>query len=169
MLTALAATRDVVDANVDELGRIDAVAGDGDHGIGMQRGATAAASAAAAALDRGAGAGTVLAHAGDAWSDRAGGTSGAIWGLILRTLADGLRGHRRAAAAHGRRAVQNAAHAVMDFGKAKVGDKTMVDVLVPFAEALDRAVAAGDPLPAAWSGAAESPPRPPSTPPTWSH
>ena len=38
------------------LGDIDAVAGDGDHGIGMQRGAHAAADAAAAAW-RGAGAG----------------------------------------------------------------------------------------------------------------
>jgi dihydroxyacetone kinase len=155
VVTALAATRDVVDANADELGRIDAVAGDGDHGIGMQRGATAAASAATAALDRGAGAGTVLAHAGDAWADRAGGTSGAIWGLILRTLADDFGDtdvpQPRTVAA----AVRNAARAVMDFGKASLGDKTLVDVLVPFGEALDRAASAGDPLPAAWSGAAD--------------
>ncbi|MGQ3012022.1 MAG: D-erythrulose kinase, partial [Microbacterium aurantiacum] len=31
-----------IDTHVDELGRMDAVAGDGDHGIGMQRGAHAA-------------------------------------------------------------------------------------------------------------------------------
>ena len=43
-----------------ELGDIDAVAGDGDHGIGMQRGARAAVEAAAREHDRGAGAGAVL-------------------------------------------------------------------------------------------------------------
>ncbi|MGO3031947.1 MAG: dihydroxyacetone kinase family protein, partial [Microbacterium gubbeenense] len=30
--------RDTIDENVDELGRLDQIAGDGDHGIGMQRG-----------------------------------------------------------------------------------------------------------------------------------
>ena len=44
--TVLAAVRTIaetVDAHVDELGRLDAIAGDGDHGIGMQRGSHAAA------------------------------------------------------------------------------------------------------------------------------
>jgi dihydroxyacetone kinase len=156
VVTALNAVRDVIDANVEELGRIDAVAGDGDHGIGMQRGATAGAAAGAAALERGAGAGTVLAHAGDAWADRAGGTSGALWGLVLRTLADGFGDTAVPQARDVASAVQNAARAVMDFGKATVGDKTMVDVLVPFADVLAGAVDEGDPLPAAWARAAEA-------------
>jgi hypothetical protein len=61
-----------------ELGRIDAVVGDGDHGIGMERGATAAAAAARAAYQGSAGAGTLISMAGEAWADRAGGTSGAL-------------------------------------------------------------------------------------------
>ena len=44
---ALAAVATALDEHADELGRIDAVAGDGDHGIGMQRGSAAAASAVA--------------------------------------------------------------------------------------------------------------------------
>src|SRR5690606_11637937 len=72
--------RKTIDENVDELGRLDAIAGDGDHGIGMQRGIHAAQAAARDAAERGAGAATTLARAADAWSDRAGGTSGAIWG-----------------------------------------------------------------------------------------
>jgi dihydroxyacetone kinase len=75
----------VVD-NVEELGRIDAVAGDGDHGIGMERGAIAAAAAARAACQGSAGAGTLIAMAGEAWADRAGGASGALWGLGLRAI-----------------------------------------------------------------------------------
>src|SRR3954466_2511763 len=41
-----------IDEHADELGRIDVVAGDGDHGIGMQRGSTAAAAAAQARTRR---------------------------------------------------------------------------------------------------------------------
>ena len=86
VLGALTAIRDTIDDNVEALGDIDAVAGDGDHGIGMQRGARAAVEAAAAEVGRGGGAGAVLTAGADAWADRAGGTSGALWGLGLRVL-----------------------------------------------------------------------------------
>ena len=86
VLGALTAIRDTIDDNVEALGDIDAVAGDGDHGIGMQRGARAAVEAAAAEVGRGGGAGAVLTAGADAWADRAGGTSGALWGLGLRAL-----------------------------------------------------------------------------------
>src|SRR5690606_36160125 len=76
-----------LDDNVDELGRMDQIAGDGDHGIGMQRGVHAARDAAHDAVSRGAGAGTTIARAAYGWSDRAGGTSGAIWGSILNAVA----------------------------------------------------------------------------------
>ena len=88
-----------IDTHVDELGRLDSIAGDGDHGIGMQRGSHAARDAAIAARDAGAGAQTVLARAADAWSDRAGGTSGALWGLILASLAGELGDEGSASAA----------------------------------------------------------------------
>ena len=113
---------------------IDAVAGDGDHGIGMQRGAHARRHRPRRArVDRGAGAGTVLAAAADAWADRAGGTSGALWGVGLRALGDALR--RRRPPRHRRRrgGVAAAAAGSHAFGKAEVGDKTLVDALVPFA------------------------------------
>jgi D-erythrulose 4-kinase len=153
---ALGAIRAAIDENVDELGRIDAVAGDGDHGIGMQRGSTAAVPAAEDALARGAGAGTVLALAGDAWSDRAGGTSGALWGLILRTIGRRLGDEAVPTAEDVAAAVQEASAAVTGFGKAAVGDKTMVDVLVPFADVLSSTAATGATLPAAWAAAAEA-------------
>ena len=86
ILAALDAAKAVVDANVEELGRIDAIAGDGDHGIGMERGIHAAVAAAADAVERGAGAGTALNLAADAWADKAGGTSGALWGMALRAV-----------------------------------------------------------------------------------
>jgi len=150
---AVTAIRQVIDRNVDELGRIDAVAGDGDHGIGMQRGSAAADAAAQDAVARGAGAGSVLAIAGDAWSDRAGGTSGAIWGAALIALGRVLGDTDKPDATTLARAVHAGTEAVLAFG-AVVGDKTMVDALVPFDTTLTERVDAGDDLVPAWSGAA---------------
>jgi dihydroxyacetone kinase len=155
VLAALEATQSTIDENADELGRIDAVAGDGDHGIGMQRGVHAAVAAARAALEAGAGAGTVLAHAGDAWSDRAGGTSGALWGAALAAVGSALGDTAAPTAAAVVEGVDGARAAILRFG-ATPGDKTMVDSLVPFADVLAEAVAAGEELPAAWTRAAEA-------------
>ncbi|MDR6171114.1 dihydroxyacetone kinase family protein [Curtobacterium sp. SORGH_AS_0776] len=150
--TAITAVRATIDAHADELGRIDAVAGDGDHGIGMQRGSTAADAAAQDAAARGAGAGSVLVIAGDAWSDKAGGTSGAIWGAALEALGRVLGDTSRPSATTVAGAVHAAAEAVLAFG-AVPGDKTMVDALVPFDEVLTARTAAGDDLVTAWSAA----------------
>ncbi|MFJ3281435.1 dihydroxyacetone kinase family protein [Streptomyces halstedii] len=156
VLAALRVLTDTVDTHADELGRIDAVAGDGDHGIGMRRGSTGAYEAAVRAEALGAGAETLLHRAADAWADRAGGTSGALWGVILRAVGSALGDTERPTAAVVAAGVREASAGVMRLGKAEVGDKTMVDVLVPFAEALTAATDAGQPLPAAWDTAADA-------------
>ncbi len=154
VLAALGAAKDVVDANAAELGRIDAVAGDGDHGIGMERGVRAAVEAAADAVARGAGAATTLYLAADAWADKAGGTSGALWGMALRAVGDSVGDSKAPDAGAVAAGVAGAAAAIMDFGKAKVGDKTLVDVLVPFRDALTAGVDGGKSLADAWDTAA---------------
>jgi dihydroxyacetone kinase len=143
-----------VDGQADELGRMDSVAGDGDHGIGMQRGSRAGARAARSAADAGAGAGTTLAEAGDAWSDQGGGTSGVIWGRILQTLGRALGDDAPVTGSAVSAAVSEARDVVMGFGKAQVGDKTMVDAIVPFADDLGAGVGAGRSLREAWPHAA---------------
>lgn len=154
VLVVVQAIRDVIDREADELGRLDAIAGDGDHGIGMQRGARAAAEAAHRAQAAGAGAGTVLALAGDAWALRAGGTSGALWGAGLRSAGESIGdttapdGHALAEAAEAARAT------VQGYGKAEVGDKTLVDALVPFVDSLRRRVDDGAVIVEAWNEAA---------------
>ncbi|MGW9414623.1 dihydroxyacetone kinase family protein [Arthrobacter cupressi] len=153
---ALEAMRLAIDDEAAELGRIDAIAGDGDHGIGMQRGTAAAAAVASSLAARGAGAQTLLERAGDAWSNRGGGTSGAIWGLILRTLGEHLGDAEHATGARVAAGLAAAKDAVTAYGKASVGDKTLVDSLVPFADMLAARVAAGDGLADAWREAAEA-------------
>ncbi|QRM57763.1 dihydroxyacetone kinase family protein [Sinorhizobium sp. BG8] len=137
----------------DELGRIDAQAGDGDHGQGMRRGSAAALDAANAAVEAGAGTASVLAVAGDAWADRAGGTSGAIWGLLLRSWSNALSDELAIADDAVVRGARFALDGVTRLGRARVGDKTLVDALVPFVEALEASAASGRPLTDAWSDA----------------
>ncbi|MEV6348017.1 dihydroxyacetone kinase family protein [Actinoplanes sp. NPDC051851] len=154
VLAALRELTKIIDDNVDELGRLDSVAGDGDHGIGMQRGAHAALAAATGAQAAGAGAGTTLRLAADGWADRAGGTSGALWGLLLGAVAERLTDRGEPAAAAVADGVAEGVRQVVTYGGAAIGDKTMVDALVPFSTELCRAVGAGDSLAAAWTAAA---------------
>jgi dihydroxyacetone kinase len=155
VIAALEAVRRVVLENADLLGRLDSVAGDGDHGIGMSRGATAAADAAHTSAARGLGAAATLHDAADAWSDAAGGTSGALWSLMLHRLADALAGGRPDAARIAD-AVASACDAVTAAGGAVPGDKTMVDALVPFTTVLVETVAAGADGSSAWTTAART-------------
>ncbi|OLT45968.1 dihydroxyacetone kinase family protein [Cellulosimicrobium sp. CUA-896] len=156
--TLLSAAQQVADAlreHEDELGRLDAIAGDGDHGRGMTAGATAALAALRTAVGADAGIATALAAAGDAWADRAGGTSGALWGTGLRAAAGVLDDATAPDDATRVRAVRAALDHVLSFGKAQRGDKTLLDALVPFTESLEEAVTAGTTFDAAWAGAAK--------------
>ncbi|QDG65282.1 dihydroxyacetone kinase family protein [Pseudarthrobacter sp. NIBRBAC000502772] len=145
----------VIDENVDELGRLDSIAGDGDHGIGMQRGTAAAAAAGRAALAGGAGAGTLLSVAADAWADRAGGTSGVLWGMIIKSIGQSLGDNEPPTASSISQGVAEAGKQVMQFGKAEPGDKTLVDVLIPFSRALTAGIRSGNPPEKAWHAAAD--------------
>jgi dihydroxyacetone kinase len=140
----------------EELGRIDAQAGDGDHGQGMRRGSAAARDAANEAVSLGAGAASTLAAAGDAWADRAGGTSGALWGLLLRAWSNALDDDTAIEGAAAVSGARLALDGVMRLGRARVGDKTLVDALVPFVETLEASFAAGKPLKVAWADAASA-------------
>lgn len=153
-VAGLEAARDLLHAEEPRLGDMDAIAGDGDHGRGMVRGVDAAVAAAADAFAQGAGAGGVLAAAGDAWADRAGGTSGVLWGAGLRALGESLGNSQTPGPADLSAAVTAFAGRIADLGKAVTGDKTMVDALLPFAETLARRTADGADARAAWQEAA---------------
>ncbi|MGN7201981.1 dihydroxyacetone kinase family protein [Arthrobacter sp. SAFR-044] len=151
---AIGAARALLHGAEEQLGRMDAIAGDGDHGRGMVRGVDAAAAAAADALGRGAGAGDVLAAAGDAWADKAGGTSGVLWGAGLRAFGETVGNSSAPETAVLAAGVTAFADRIVQLGKAEIGDKTMVDALLPFASTFSRAVADGTAPGLAWQDAA---------------
>jgi D-erythrulose 4-kinase len=139
----------------DELGRIDAVAGDGDHGRGMVKGSAAARTAAAKAVDDGAGQGSVLSAAGKEWAAKAGGTSGVLWGALLSALGARLGDIGRPDSATVAAGIRDGYDALIKLGGAAPGDKTMLDALLPFADELERRVSDGEPWQQAWAAAAE--------------
>lgn len=155
VLHLLEAVADMLQRNAEKLGDIDAVAGDGDHGIGMERGVLGAVEKAREVAALGAGAGSLLCRAADAWADKAGGTSGALWGVALTALGTALGDRQTPDAQRVATGVREAKEGIMHFGKARVGDKTMVDVLVPFSDSLSAAVAEGASLTDAWLAAAQ--------------
>lgn len=145
-----------VATGADEFGRLDAVAGDGDHGIGMTRGVEAARDSARLSAAGGAGAGTVLSRAGDAWAREAGGTSGALWGAALRALGESVGDETVPDATTAGTILVHALDRIRDRGGAEVGDKTMVDALVPFGDRLTQALSTGEDLPRAVAAAASA-------------
>jgi dihydroxyacetone kinase len=133
-----------------ELGRIDAVAGDGDHGRGMVRGTEAASAAADSAAQRGGGIGSVLAAAGEAWAAKAGGTSGVLWGAALSAAGRRLGDQGTPTDLDVASALRAGHDALVELGGARRGDKTMVDALAPFVEAVESAVGCGIDWRGAW-------------------
>ncbi|WP_461000144.1 DAK2 domain-containing protein, partial [Streptomonospora sediminis] len=155
---ALAAALAAVEANEQELGRLDAVAGDGDHGLGMVRGLTAAAAAARGAESGNTAhdTGRALLLAGTALADAAGGASGALYGLLLTEIGGGLveAGSVPVTAELIAPAVDSAFGAVCELGGGAVGEKTMLDALAPFRDTLVKNARAGAGLSEAWTDAA---------------
>jgi len=135
----------VLESKEDELGRLDAAAGDGDHGAGMVRGLTAAVEAAVSDEP-----GEALMQAGTAFADAAGGASGAIYGVLLVALGKRLAASGRADPQQFVQGLRDAIEAIQQLGKAQPGDKTLLDALVPFVEALAEGVRAGQDLRSAW-------------------
>lgn len=146
----------VIEANMEKLGDLDAIAGDGDHGVGMRRGSGAAAEAARWLAGEGAGAQTTLVGAGDRWSERAGGASGALWGAAL-TAAGNALGDQDAVDAHVQaRALRAFVDSIQRLGGANVGDKTMVDAQIPCVDAFEKVAKETGDAAAAWAEAAEA-------------
>lgn len=153
VVVALERMRATVGEAEGELGRIDAVAGDGDHGRGMVKGVGAAVAAAADAADRGAGAGSTLTAAGDAFAAEAGGTSGVLWGAMLVAVGQRWGDEAAPAADVVVAGLADGLDTLRRLGGAKVGDKTMVDAYVPFVDTLRAEVDGGATLSTAWQAA----------------
>ena len=156
LLGRFEAVEKALEQRAEELGALDAVAGDGDHGLGMLRGIRGARQSTIRACTRGCSTGEVLMEAGEAWSDHGGGTSGALWGGALLAAGNSIAQGSELGATEIAAAFDAALQAVVGLGQAVPGDKTMVDALQPYCLKLRSELQAGVPLDQALQIAAET-------------
>jgi dihydroxyacetone kinase-like protein len=135
----------------EELTELDSAIGDADHGTNMDRGMSAAVAALAAAPPDGAAG--LLKTVAMTMISKVGGTSGPLYGTFFLRMSGAFGDGSPAAFAAAFRA---GVDGVIARGKAEPGDKTMVDALLPAADALAGAVDAGEPLDAALRAAADA-------------
>ncbi|MEW1630581.1 dihydroxyacetone kinase subunit DhaL [Streptomyces sp. NPDC089173] len=130
----MAATATAVDREADRLTELDSAIGDADHGSNLQRGFTAVA----AVLEKDAPAtpGAVLTLAGRQLISTVGGASGPLYGTLLRRTGKALGEDAEVDRDQLARAFAAGVAAVGQLGGAQTGDKTMLDALLPAAEAL---------------------------------
>jgi dihydroxyacetone kinase-like protein len=115
-----------------QLSEADRNLGDGDHGLGMQRGMTAAKEKLEAgdveSIEK------AFSSVGMAMMSSMGGASGAIFGTFFRNGGKALAGRDTFDAAGLAAFLQAGVDGVRQRGGAAVGDKTVVDAMQPAAE-----------------------------------
>jgi dihydroxyacetone kinase-like protein len=100
--------------------------------------------------------GRLLIVAGKTLVSTVGGASGPLWGSALRAAGRSLGDADSFEAAELAAALDAAIAAVVDLGAATPGDKTMIDALLPAAQALHDGLDSGMPLQAAITAASEA-------------
>lgn len=126
---------DTIVANRQYLSDIDGLIGDGDHGINMAKGFTACGARldalGAAALNLP----VALEQLSQALMDDIGGSMGPLYGEFFLGLAHTFAPHTRLDAALFGDALAAAVARVQGMGNAQLGDKTLMDTLVPALQA----------------------------------
>ncbi|WP_313196688.1 dihydroxyacetone kinase subunit DhaL [Shinella zoogloeoides] len=122
------------------LSEIDGKIGDGDHGVNMAKGFGIAAERL---KDKPASLADALDALGTALMTEIGGSMGPLYGVMFTEFAGKLQGIDAVDAGAYSRMLHAGLEGIQSIGSAKVGDKTMLDTLVPAVEAFDAAHAQG--------------------------
>ena len=110
----------------------DRALGDGDHGVGMERGMNAVLEAIEG--EEFPNVGKVFMSVGMAMMSSMGGASGAVFGTLFRAGGKAIKDSGTLGGAEAATFFKEGTDNVMSRGGAKPGDKTMVDALMPAAE-----------------------------------
>jgi dihydroxyacetone kinase-like protein len=156
-----------VAARREELTELDAAIGDADHGVNMDRGMRAvaaklpaknAATEAASAAEVGAAPtlGALFKTAGMTLVSTVGGAAGPLYGTLFLEMGKAAADSTTLSTAEWAGVVGAGVAGVQRRGKAEAGDKTMVDALLPAAEALNAAAGSGASLRDALRAAADA-------------
>lgn len=131
----------VIVSNREYLSEIDGAIGDGDHGINMAKGFTLCAEAIK-------GQDLTLAQAFDAISDALmegiGGSMGPLYGSLFMGMADSVRDKTVLDKQAFLAMLRNGLNELQDISSAGVGDKCLMDALIPAIAGFEQAVQRGD-------------------------
>lgn len=134
----------------DELTALDAAIGDADHGSNMDRGMQAVVAKLAGPSEPGAtptdDIGALLKTVGMTLVSTVGGAAGPLYGTLFLRMGAAADGRSALTPTDWAAALQAGVEGVQARGKAELEDKTMIDALLPAAEALDAAASSGLPL-----------------------
>jgi dihydroxyacetone kinase-like protein len=134
----------VIERDAAALTRLDQAIGDGDHGINMQRGFRAVLERLPQAGDGGLG--PVFRAISMALIGKVGGAAGPLYGSFYLAMGKQLGDATEIGDEELAKALRAGYDAIAARGKAQPGDKTILDSMGPALDALDAAVAAGQPL-----------------------
>jgi len=143
----------------DELTALDAAIGDADHGVNMDRGMQAVAARLAGPADGPAQdvpLGPLFKTAGMTLVSTVGGAAGPLYGTLFLEMGKAAADRTTLTAAEWAGVVSAGVAGVQMRGKAEPDDKTMVDALLPAAEALRAAAGSGASLAEALNAAADA-------------
>lgn len=118
---------------------LDAVVGDGDFGYSLARGFEIVL-ADWDTLDRGSPS-AFLKKVALVISKRVGGTSGPLWGTAFLRAAGAVTGREELDGRDGVAMLRAAAEGIKARGNSDLGDKTLLDALIPMTDALERRLA----------------------------
>jgi phosphoenolpyruvate---glycerone phosphotransferase subunit DhaL len=120
-----------------ELVALDTAIGDGDHGTNMDRGMRKAIEKLDSQEQPDVGA--VLKTVAMALVSSVGGAAGPLYGTLMLQMGTALAGQQEVDLETYAAAWRKGAEGVQARGKAQLGDKTMLDALIPGVEALEKA------------------------------
>jgi ATP-dependent dihydroxyacetone kinase len=139
--SALRAACDALIAAEGRLTELDQASGDGDLGLSLARGAEAIqATIAEYPLDDPA---ATLRAVALQFQKVVGGSSGPFYSVMLLRASRALPGAAQVQVRDWARAALDGCEAIASLGDAKLGDRTMLDALLPFATEFDKAVQRG--------------------------
>lgn len=134
---------EAIEAEKDHLSELDGAIGDGDHGITMSLGFKAVNTALAALDLDTASPSEVMSTAATGFLDAVGASTGPLYATGFRRAAQVLAGREALDLAACRDMLTAISEGIRERGKAQRGDKTMLDVWLPAAEAAASVVAEG--------------------------
>lgn len=127
--------------NKDYLTELDAAIGDADHGINMDRGFQKVITQLPNIADKDIG--SILKTVSMTLISSIGGASGPLYGSLFLRASGTVAGKEELTQIDMQKLLQAGLQGVLQRGKAKPGDKTMIDVLSPATVAFEEAVGNG--------------------------